>query len=285
MRSGVVGLMPGHPREISAETASRLRLAGFTGVTVIVPDPLEAKREDYERGGQALRDGGITVAQANSRYEMLVHPDDARRALGIQGLQAACTCARWLGAETVYVRPGSLNPAGAWTPHPENASLRTLLRLVDSSRQVATAAEDVGIPLALEGASVSPLDTPERVRDVIDAVGSPSLGFNADPVNFVRSLDDLFNMTSLIHRMYDLLGARTVCAHAKDLTYQNTLPLSLAECLLGEGFCDQGAFLQRFEQSCPNGFVLIEHLPDDAIPAAKRNLDRAAANAGLAWRT
>jgi sugar phosphate isomerase/epimerase len=284
MRSGVVGLMPGHPREIRTETAARLREHGFTGVTVIVPDPLEAQREEYERAGQILRDGGVTIAQANPRYEMLVHPDAERRALGVRGLQMACTCARWLRAESVYVRPGSLNPAGPWTPHPDNTHLSTLLRLVDSLREAVKAAEDVGIPLALEGASVSPLETPERVRDVIDAVGSSALRFNADPVNFVRSLDELYNTTSLVHRMFDLLGSHTVCAHVKDLTYENALPLRLTECLLGEGLCDQVTFLQRFEQCCPTGFVLIEHLPDDRIPAAKRNLDDAVAKAGLSWR-
>lgn len=284
MKSGVVGLMPAHPRDVSPLTADRLRSAGFSGVTVVVPDPLAARQEEYERAGAILRDGGITVAQANPRYEMLVHPDEQRRALGIRGLQAACRCAAWLKAETVYVRPGSLNPAGPWTPHPENTSLKTLLRLVDSLRQAVQAAEDVGIPLAIEGGAVSPLDTPERVRDVIEAVGSPALRFNADPVNFVRSLDEVYHTTSLIHHLFDLCGQYTVCAHAKDLTYESTLLPQLRECLLGEGCCDQVTFLQRFEQCCPDGFVLIEHLPDEQIPAAKRNLDLAAQRAGLRWR-
>ncbi len=283
MRSGVVGLMPAHPRDITPETAARLRAHGFTGVTVLVPDPLEARRDEYERAGTILRDGGVAVAQANARYEILVHPDEGRRALGIRGLQAACQCAAWLGAGTIYVRPGSLNPAGPWTPHPENTSLKTLVRLVDSLRQVASASEAVGIPLAIEGGAVSPLNTPERVRDLIEAVGSPALRFNADPVNFVHSLDDLYNTTSLIHRLFDLCGPYTVSAHAKDLTVEDALLPRMRECLLGEGYCDQVTFLQRFEASCPSGFVLIEHLPDDQIPAAKRNLDSAVQRAGLRW--
>lgn len=284
MRSGVVGLMPAHPREITPETATRLRIAGFTGVTVIVPDPFEARREEYERAGAILRDGGITVAQANPRYEVLVHPDEERRSLGIRGLQAACRCAAWLQAQTVYVRPGSLNPAGPWTPHPANTSLPTILRLIDSLREAAKAAEEVGIPFAIEGGSVSPLDTPERLREVIEAVGSPAARFNVDPVNFVRNLEELYNTTSLTHRIFDLCGEYVVCAHAKDITYENSIPLRLRECLIGEGLYDQATFLRRFEQACPEGFVLIEHLPDEKIPAAKRNLDRCVAAAGLEWR-
>jgi sugar phosphate isomerase/epimerase len=284
LRSGVVGLMPSNVREITPGTAARLRENGFTGVTVVVSDPLTADREEYVRAGQILRDGGVDVAQANPRYEIIVSADDARRALGIRGLQAACQVAAWLKAGTVYVRPGSLNRAGPWTPHPENASLKTLIRLVDSLKQVVGAAEDVGIPLAIEGGAVCPLDTPERVRDVIDAVDSPAMGFNADPVNFVRSLDEVYNTTSLINRLFDRCGKFVVCAHAKDLTYESSLTIHLEECLLGEGQFDQVTYLKRLEEVMPDGFTLIEHLPDDQIPAAKRNLDQAARRAGVTWR-
>jgi sugar phosphate isomerase/epimerase len=283
MRSGVVAMMPAHPRLVTPDVARRLRELGFTGVTVVVPDPLEAKPDEYERAGAILRDGGIAVAQANPRYEILVHPDDAKRALAVRGLRAACECARWLRAETVYVRPGSLNPDGPWTPHPENSSLRTLFRLVESLKQVVSAAEDVGIPLAIEAGAVCPLNSPERVRDVIDAVGSPALRFNADPVNLVASWDDVYNTTSLINRLFDVCGEYVVCAHGKDITYESSLTLRLNECPLGDGQFDQVTYLRRFEACCPNGFVLIEHLSDEAVPAAKRNLDRAAAAAGLSW--
>jgi len=284
MRSGVVGMMPAAVADITAATADRLRDLGFSGVTVIVPNPLESRSEEYERAGAILRDGGISVAQANPRYEMLVQPDDDRRALGIRQLQAACRCAAWLQAATVYVRPGSLNPAGPWTPAPGNTSLRTLMRLVDTLRQVVPVAEDVGIPLAIEGASTSPLDTPERVRDCIEAVGSPALRFNADPVNFVRSLDELYDTTSLIDRLFDCCGRYTVIGHAKDITYDNTLPVRMRECPLGTGLFDQETYMRRFERCCPDGFMLIEHLPDEQIPAAKQQLDRVMEQAGLTWQ-
>jgi sugar phosphate isomerase/epimerase len=276
--------MPAHPREIRPETADRLRSHGFSGVTVIVPDPLTAIRAEYERAGAILRDGGIEVAQANPRYEDLIHPDPERRSQGILGLRAACQCAKWLGAGTVYVRPGSLNPAGPWTPHPENTSVRTLVRLVDSLQRVVGAAEAAGIPLAIEGGSVCSLDTPDAIRDVIEAIGSPALRFNVDPVNFVRNLDDLFTSTSLVNRLFDLCGDYIVCSHVKDLTYEDSIPLRFREVPLAEGRFDNVTFIRRFEQCCPDGFVLIEHLRDEQIPAAKRVLDDLVKTAGLNWR-
>ncbi|MBI2940894.1 MAG: sugar phosphate isomerase/epimerase [Chloroflexi bacterium] len=283
MRCGVVGLMPPHPRDVTPETTARLRRHGFTGVSVVVGDPLAVSQEEVERAGATLRDGGIQVAQANARYEVLVHPDDERRQRGVRALQQACRVGRWLQAGNVYVRPGSLNPAGPWTPHPENTHLRTLERLARSLREVCVVAEDEGVVLAIEGGAVSPLDTPERVRDIIEAVGSPALRFNVDPVNFVRGLDDVFNTTSLVHRLFDLCGRYTVCAHAKDMRPENTLPIRIAECVIGEGLMDQVTFLRRFQECCPDGYVLIEHLPDAKIPAARAALDQAVAAAGLRW--
>jgi sugar phosphate isomerase/epimerase len=277
--------MPGHVRDVTAETAKRIRELGFTGVSVAGIDPYGVTREELERAASILRDGGVEIAQANARYEVLVHPDDARRADGIKALQKACECARILRANNLYVRPGSVNPAGAWTPHPENTRLRTLERLVDSLRQVASVAASEGVVLAIEGGAVSPLESAERVREVIDAVDSPSLRFNTDPVNFVGSLADAYNTTSLVHRLFDVTGHYTICAHAKDIVWEDSLTVRFKEVVIGEGIMDQITFLRRFEECCPEGWVLIEHLPDEKIPQAKRALDTAASQAGLTWKS
>lgn len=46
---------------------------------------------------------------------------------------------------------------------------------------------------------------------------------------------------------------------------------------------DQRAFLRRFQECCPGGYVLIEHMPDDRVLPAKQALDAALAAAGLRW--
>ena len=55
---------------------------------------------------------------------------------------------------------------------------------MDSLKQVCAAAEEYGVLLAVEGHVLSILDTPGRVVELIDAVGSDALRFNMDPVNF-----------------------------------------------------------------------------------------------------
>ena len=99
MRPGVVGLMPRDPRDVTAETAARVRAHGFSGVTIRIARPLEAEQAVFEQAGQVLRDGGVQVAQANPQYDVLVHPDPAQRRLAVQQLQRACIVA-WPSAHS-----------------------------------------------------------------------------------------------------------------------------------------------------------------------------------------
>ena len=284
MRCGVVGLLPADLREVNADHARRLRDLGFTGVSCVLRDPFAYTQAELERVRLTLAEAGVRVAQANARYPDLIHPDAAQRAAGVRALRQACVAAGWLEAATVYVRPGSRNPAGSWTPHPENTAPRTLAVLVAGLKEVAAAAADLGVTLALEGHVVSSLETPERLREVLEAVGSPALGHNVDPVNMIGSLRDAYDTTSFLGRLFGVLGPFIVAAHAKDLRVEDRLVLHLAECPLGEGVLDQETFLQLFAAHCPDGYVLIEHLRDEQIPAAKQALDAAAARAGLAWQ-
>lgn len=285
MKPGVVGFVPADPAEITSRTAAIIRGHGFVGTTVRVVAPLEADPEALRRAGQVLRDGGVEVVQCNPQYELLVDPVESRRALGIRQLQAAARCARLLGAHNVYIRPGSLSAAGAWRPHPENTRLRTIERLLDSLRQVAKAGEDEGVPFALEGADCSPLDTPDRIRDVLEAVGSPAMRFNADPVNLVGSLEDLYDNASLTNRLFDLVGRWIICGHVKDISYIESLTVHLEEVPLGEGLFDQVTYIRRFEATCPDGYFMLEHLPDEAYAQAKENVDGMLGLAGVAWRS
>jgi sugar phosphate isomerase/epimerase len=190
-----------------------------------------------------------------------------------------------LGSPNTYLRPGSLNPKGGWTPHPKNHSNEVWDRLVDSTKQICQVAENEGIMIAVEGGTVCPVDTPQRVKDLIDAVGSKNLGLNMDPVNFIGSLDIAYDTTSLINEFYRLLPDRIVGAHAKDFTVVSTLLPHFEESIIGqpESMLDNEAFLTGLQKVNPKAHVLVEHLPDDKIPVAAAGIRKAAERAGIEW--
>ena len=156
-------------------------------------------------------------------------------------------------------------------------------RLVDSTRRICRAAESAGVRVAVEAGVVSPLFSAARVRDFIDAVGSPALGFNQDPVNLVGSLEVAWDTTALVDECFDLLGAHTIGAHAKDVRVVDGLFPGFAETEIGTGVLDHVTFLRRMQQVAPDAHVLIEHLPADRFPAAVQALTAFATEAGVAW--
>jgi sugar phosphate isomerase/epimerase len=284
MRAGVVGLLPGNPAAVTAEHARTIRALGFTGASISIARPDEFRADDLVHARTVLAEHGIVVAQANAAYPALVHPDAAQRAEGVRLVSRACEAARILEARYLLVRSGSVNPAGNYAPHRENHTQETADRLIDSLRQVSAVAAGEGVTLGLECHVITTLESPRRVREIIEAVGSPALRYNADPVNFVSSFADAYDTAGVLHRVFTELGPYVVSAHVKDVCLGNRLVVHIDECAPGEGIFDLGTFMRLYEQHLPDGFALIEHLPDAKIPAAKQALDAVLERVGIQWR-
>lgn len=283
MRLATTGLLPADLTQVDADVVAHLRSEGFVGCSCLFPDPTLPTPAQLDRLRDTLHRGGVGVAQVNGRYEALVNPDPARRQAGIDAYHALIRICARLQGDNVYVRPGSLNPGGHWWPHPDNHSAATLDRLVDSLRQCATVAEAEGVVMVVEGHTVSPLDTAETVRAVIDRVGSPALKFNCDPVNFVSNVHDVYHSRRVLDDLFDTLGHVTWALHAKDMTIEDRHVVHISEVVMGRGFMDLGYMLQRFQAARPDGYVIVEHLPDALIPAARDAMLAAGATAGVTW--
>jgi sugar phosphate isomerase/epimerase len=279
MKLGVAGLLGrGEPEEIAA-----VRNLGFGAASWHVPDwELMGSEPCLRRVRDHLHQEGLELCQLlPPAHASLVDPDPGRRQEGITALRRTLDAAAVLGAGNVYVRPGSLNAKGAWTPHPENHRPDTRERLIESLSELVVAAEAIGIPLAVEAHVVSPLHSVSVTQEVFDRVGSAWLCFNADPVNLISSLDAAYETSPLIHQLFDSLGQVVITGHAKDVRVGDELVLHIEECTPGQGFLDHEVFLQRFEECCPRGVVLIEHLPIDRVPEARRALLEFAHRAGV----
>ena len=281
LKIGVAGLLPSDWRKIDVNVAQAVRRAGFSGVSVVIDKPLLADKADLLRVKQSLVAAGVKCAQANGFYECLIHKDPALRAEGIRGHQALIRIGSVLAAEVVYIRPGSHNPKGHWWHHAENHNQWSFDTLVDSCRQLAQVAEGEGMTLAIEGHVSSTLDTPQRVRDLFDAVASPALKFSMDPVNFTGTVADVHDTSRILNALFDLLGKDTVILHAKDCNIQDGHVVHIDEVLLGTGSMNYDIILPRMLKECPNAYVLIEHLSDDKVPLARAAIGKIAQRLGI----
>jgi sugar phosphate isomerase/epimerase len=261
--------LPGDWRKIDAAACQRLRKAGFRGTSLFINKPLEATAAEVQRVGQAFVDGELEIAQLNGWYESLCNRDDALRVQGVAGMQALVRIGAQLRAPSVYVRPGGHNPKGHWYAHPENHSQATFDHIVDSLKQVLRVAEAEGVLAAIEGHVLSALDTPRRMRELIDAVGSPALKFNFDPVNFTGTVKDVHDTSRILNELADVLGKDIAVAHAKDCKLGDALVVHIEEVVLGTGTMNYPLFMRQFQHLAPDGYFIIEHLPDAQVLASR----------------
>ncbi len=284
MLLGAADYFVGDWRTLPAAVVRRVAELGFGTMNLRVDDPAAVTEADVRRTRDRFADHGLVVGQTVGQYGGgLVSEDASERTATIDAVQRMCELTGRLGSPNTYLRPGSLNPAGAWTPHPGNRSAEVFDRLVDSTRRICEVAEDVGVQVAVEAGVVSPLYSPARVLDLLHAVGSPALGFNQDPVNLVGTLEDAWDTTRLVNECFDLLGAHTIGAHAKDVRIVDGLFPGFEEAEIGQGVLDHVTMLRRMQEAAPEAHVLIEHLPADRFPAAVAALTGFARQAGVRW--
>ncbi len=257
---------------------------GFTVHNLVINNPKSFTDDNINKVKEDFHNNSLIIGQTNGRYGGgLVSPDEKIREEAISFVKNMCLLTSKLGAPNTYLRPGSVNPDGPWLPHPENHSNKVFDRLVDSTKKICAVAEGEGVMLSLEGGYVSPIYSARRTKDFIDAVGSNNLGFNQDPVNFISSLEEAYNTKEFLEDFFTLLGEHTLGAHLKDFKVIDTLLLRFEEEYLGYGMMDQVYFLKRMQDICPEGHVLIEHIPRDKFKPSYSHTLEFSEKARIKW--
>ncbi len=284
MLLGAAGRIRGDWLKFKINDLEAAKAEGYNALNLIVTDPGNVRDQDVARTKRLFAEASLEISQTNGRYGgALVSEDEDERAAAIKFVKRTVNLTARLGSPNTYLRPGSLNPGGPWLPHPENRSDEVFDRLVDSAKQICKVAENEGIKVSTEGGVVCPVHSARRMRDFIDAVGSKSLGFNQDPVNFISSLDDVYNIEAFLQEFFDLLGHVTFGAHAKDFTVVDSLLVHFAETEIGSGLIPHDYFLAQMQKHAPNTHVLIEHLPPDRFANAIKNFMIYSEKAGISW--
>jgi sugar phosphate isomerase/epimerase len=290
MHLGVSGVViPHRIDEVTADHVASVREHGFTGFATRFWDhPFTVTSERAKRVRALFEAGGVTVTQATGYWQPLIHPGGTERAEAVRVLCEAIRVAGDLGATAVLTGPGTLNPRsadlpdeqrrwGAWWPHRDNHGPAPVERLVRSLREAAVAAERHGVLISLECHVASTIESPECARDIVEAVGSPLVKINVDPVNFVGTIPEYFDTTARLNHIFDVLDPYIISGDAKDVALDDPAVVHLKETPVGDGSLDFDTFLTRFARTCPDGFLHLEHFPlDDALRGQAFLRDRAA---------
>jgi sugar phosphate isomerase/epimerase len=285
MRLGMSGaFLPAHMDDFTPEMARRIRDLGFSGCfTRFTDDPFTTPKEKANRVRDLLADHGLRMYQAIGYRPPLIHPDETVRRRAVEVLGAAVRLTKELGCRGTHTGPGSLNPRGAWFPHPYNWTPQARDQLVKSLREVAPVAEDAGVFIGMEGHVLVTLDSAATMAEVLRAVDSPMVRCDLDPVNWITR-ETIYDTGAAITRMADTLGDLVIGGHAKDVVIEDRLVLHLSEGPAGTGLLDWDAFLPRIEALDPEFPLVVEHCTSDDLPGISAFLHHKAQALGIPIR-
>ena len=286
MYLGAAGMVTLDCLKYTPESLKKVSEIGLTVHNVLVSNPKIISESDILKIKQSFELSGLKIGQTNGRYVVgLVSENESERRETIEFVKKMCELTSNLGSSNTYLRPGSLNQSGPWLPHPENHSNKTFDRLVDSTKQICIAAQNEGIRISIEGGIVSPLYSAKKVKDFIDAVGSTTLGFNFDPVNFISSLYEAYDTKKFMSVFFELLEDKIIGAHMKDFKIIDSLLIHFEETEIGTGLIDHSYYLEMMEKVCPDGDILIEHIPSNKFKSAYEKVNNYSEKLQINWQS
>ncbi len=199
----------------------------------------------------------------------------------IEGAVADVRLAGELGIKTAVTHGGGVNPDHPYCGHPDNWTDAAIATVAESVKPLAKAAEESGTTVVLEPHFATALTTWDACAKILDAIGSDAAKIQFDPANMVR-FDDYWDTAPLLTEGFATLKGRIGSAHAKDIRMENQLHLHFLECPAGEGCLDYVTYIRLLEQELgPDGYLIIEHTPEDKLAAAVAHVRACAEEAGV----
>ena len=284
MRLGVVGMLPRDPEAISARHLAAIRALRLTGgaLSVSAADSPPASAPVWQRVRRLFADEGMDLVQVGLGFQScLFDPDAETRRRVLEEIRRGIGIARELGGQVALIRSGSLSPNGAYSPHRDNHRLECRARLLDSLHWVADAAEALDQTVVVETHLLTIMRSPEVNHALITEVGSARLRLVMDYVNHFQALHQVYQSSARLHHIFDLMGSLSAIGHCKDISVRDGFVIHMDEEIPGEGELDLATALRLWHDQHPDGYMMLEHLPDEQYPLAAANVHRILAAKGI----
>jgi len=233
----------------------------------IAPEAAAAVRD-------AAAEAGVGIAAVSATYNM-IHPDAAKRAAGRQAFAAIAAAAPTMGARFVTLCTGSRDAADQWRAHPGNQSAGAWQDLLDEFAEILPLAERHGVILGVEPEHGNVIETADRARQLLDALGTDRVKIVLDAANLVDGAPQR-DWAAIIEGAAEVLHGDIVLAHAKDRTVDGRVAAP------GLGAIDFGHFVRTLHAVGFDGALVTHGLGADEAASAAVFLRETLAREGIA---
>lgn len=195
-------------------------------------------------------------------YDNLANPDPVQLRAIKERYAANIRFASLLGCGVVGTETGA--PNTEYKPSAECRSREALECFIENLREVVSYAEKAGVIVAIEPVYKHIVYSPQRAREVLDAIGSPNLQIIFDPVNLL-SAENLSDRERVLDDAMRLLGKAIAVVHIKDYVVKNG---GLSAVAAGEGEMDYTGIMRFIKREKPYIQVTLENtVPENAVAA------------------
>ena len=222
--------------------------------------------EEAEKFGVIVGIEGVSKHDINISilgcYINLANPDDEELKCLLDTFKEHIRFARDFGCSIVGTETGALNKEYVYTP--ENNTEEAFQRTLNSIKILVAEAEKFGVMVGIEGVAKHVINTPERMKRVLDNVDSNNLQVIFDPVNLINE-NNYDKQDDLIRKSFELFGDKIVAIHAKDFEYTDG-KIKLAA--IGQGQFNYPLLLSLIKEKKPYIDVLLESTTPEDIDEA-----------------
>lgn len=264
---------------IGPDVPARFELARQMGAKGLMVFAEEVRGDgSVEALHRRFADEGLEIAQVGC---WSFNPAAATEA-GIAEVRRAIDLAAGAGrACTVVFGAGGLHPTNPWAAHPDNWTPDARQKVARAVRPLARAAERAGVRLVLEPHLVNVARDGPTTRELLDRIGSPSVGVCADLVNYC-TFAGLWDNRALIDSVLGPLAGRCFAAHLKDVALEERLIIHMNECPAGQGRMDFVHLLRRLSEALArDDWAIVEHTPPDVLGEAVQYVKDKGREAGV----
>ena len=277
MRLGVCGMIPSNFREITPQHLEAIRTLELTGAAFHYPGDkmYDLQTGDLHAVRQTFRDVQMDLVQFGIGYgECLFDPEVSVRDSVLNKIYRGIEVSRELDSIACLIRTGSLNPKGSYAPSKSNLTTSAKNRLIETLHLIAKKAEQEGVKVVIETHLLTIMGSPETNQEIINEIGSKNMSVVMDYVNHFQNLEQVYNSKDRINQIFSSMNPISILGHCKDISIGTGLVLHIDEAIPGEGELDIGFALELWHEAHPNGYMLLEHLPDENYPQAAKNTTR-----------
>ncbi|MGL4733434.1 MAG: sugar phosphate isomerase/epimerase family protein [Fusobacteriaceae bacterium] len=167
--------------------------------------------------GANLKKHDLDVSVLGS-YINMANPDDEMMLREIEKFKEHLRLSKFIGNAIVGTETGCYNREYRYTV--ENESEEAFDRFIETLKIILKHAEKLGVLVGIEGVATHIVNTPKKMKRVLDQMKSENLVVIFDPVNFLTE-KNYHSQDEIIRESFRLFGDKIAVIHAKDYIIKN----------------------------------------------------------------